>query len=773
MNSTLAPAHNESTDLTPGVSLDGKASRPVRDDRMCRLAERRDRLGREGCRSNFVDNPEFLVYHWSGTGEGFAPPTGEQAISGRINVGDNNCRVFLGTPFPDAARMPSRIDGVENDVMNWARDYAFFLDHNPCEIHPEEEVVGEFHWQLDEARCFRYPDEVHEAGFEARRLGAGGISYAHTCPDLSIGLELGWGGLLNKIRHWKARHQANRNEAAAHYLSAQELVVESIQRWVKRHAEKAATLAVQSSGDLARHYEVVAETCEAIVSEPPRTFLQAIQWMQFFQLAERIIAHGNGYGRFDQLLIGFYRRDLAAGRMTSDQARGWIAELFLKYGGNYFAVGGRSREGKDATNELSRIILEAYDLNGGDNNLGVMWHEEIDPAFFNFACEVLGRHGTGSPVLISYDVLRDSELRSGVSEEYAWDVAYSGCQWYCVVGREYNDQDLNSLVLLQPMQRAIHRAVAEGVADFEGLFQILSAETLATAKALRDFKNSTYMWQSRVWPEMVTSLCMHNTIERGRDCTDAGAVDYNLTSVNTLGVPNVSDSLYAIKRLVFEEKRYTLAEVELAVGTDWEGKELMRREFLNVEKFGNDLSGPDAMIVRVAEMVRGHLESLRQNKGGHFRASLFQYMGHTYAGPMLGATPDGRHATEPLAHGMNPMHGRNTRGLTATANSFCKVDFRKYQGGSFQIELEPSYFPEGIRRADMVEMFARTFFKLGGVQINLNIIAMEKLKRAMEEPEKPEYQAIVVKVTGYSSHFVIMDRKFQEEFIQRVNYPAL
>jgi formate C-acetyltransferase len=281
------------------------------------------------------------------------------------------------------------------------------------------------------------------------------------------------------------------------------------------------------------------------------------------------------------------------------------------------------------------------------------------------------------------------------------------------------------------------------------------------------------MWQSRVWPEMVTSLCMHNTIERGRDCTDAGAVDYNLTSVNVLGVPNVADSLYAIKRLVFDEKRYTLAEMELAVATDWAGREPMRREFLNVEKFGNDLAGPDAMIVRVAEMIRGYLESLRQNKGGHFRASLFQYMGHTYAGPMLGATPDGRHAAEPLAHGMNPMHGRNTRGLTATANSFCKVDFRKYQGGSFQIELEPSYFPEGIRRADMVEMFARTFFKLGGVQINLNIIAMEKLKRAMEEPEKPEHQAIVVKVTGYSSHFVIMDRKFQEEFIQRVNYPAL
>jgi formate C-acetyltransferase len=740
---------------------------------MQRLAERRDRLGREGRRSNFVDNPEFLVYHWSGTGEGFAPPTGEQAIDERINIGDNNCRVFLGIPFPDVAEMPSRVEGLENDVLNWAKDYAFFLDHNPCEVHPEEEVVGEFHWQLDEARCFRYPDEVREAGFAARKLGAGGISYAHTCPDLAIGLELGWGGLLKKVRYWKARHEANGNEAAAHYLSAQELVVESIQRWVKRHAEKAAALALDAPPDLARHYRKVAETCEAIVTDAPATLLQAVQWIQFFQLAERIIAHGNGYGRLDQLLAEVYRRDLETGRATRDEARGWIAELFLKYGGNYFSVGGRDRHGRDATNELSRVVLEAYDLNGGDNNLGVMWHEDMDNEVFNYACDVLARHGTGTPVLINYDVLRDSELRSGVADEHAWDVSYSGCQWYCVVGREYNDQDLNSLVLLQPMQRAIRVAIEKGIEDFDELFSLFSAETLATAKALRDFKNATYMWQSRVWPEMVTSLCMHNALERGRDCTDAGALDYNLTSVNVLGVPNVADSLYAIRRLVFEDRRYTLAALEEATRSDWAGQEPMRCEFLNVDKFGNDLDGPDAMLVRVADMVRGHLASLRQNKGGHFRASLFQYMGHTYAGPMLGATPDGRHAAEPLAHGMNPMHGRNTRGLTATANSFCKVNFRNFQGGSFQIELEPSYFPDGIRRADLVEMFARTFFKIGGVQINLNIISLDRLRDAMEHPELPENQSIVVKVTGYSSHFVIMDRKFQEEFIQRVNYAAL
>jgi formate C-acetyltransferase len=140
MNSTK-PHFQKDADL-PASTAPARGDSPnlIRDERMQRLAARRDRLGREGRRSNFVDNLEFLVYHWSGLGEGFAPPTGQQAISGRINVGDNNCRVLLGVPFPHEAEMPSRLEGLLLDVLNWARDYAFFLDHNPCEIHPEEEV---------------------------------------------------------------------------------------------------------------------------------------------------------------------------------------------------------------------------------------------------------------------------------------------------------------------------------------------------------------------------------------------------------------------------------------------------------------------------------------------------------------------------------------------------------------------------------------------------------------------------------------------------------
>jgi formate C-acetyltransferase len=233
--------------------------------------------------------------------------------------------------------------------------------------------------------------------------------------------------------------------------------------------------------------------------------------------------------------------------------------------------------------------------------------------------------------------------------------------------------------------------------------------------------------------------------------------------------------MFAIKRSVFEEKKFTLEQIKTACERDWtgEGEEIMRQYLLNLPKFGNDIDEVDEMAILISEQILEVMESKRCIKGTHFRPSLFQFQGHTVAGPYLGATPDGRKKAEPLAHGMNPMHGRNTEGITATANSFCKIDFRKFQGGSLQIELHPSFFPDNSNRGELMKQFSEAFFKKGGVQINLNVFDFEMLHDAYNNPENPEYDHIVVKVTGYSSHFTKMDRKFQKEFITRVNYDAL
>jgi len=385
----------------------------------------------------------------------------------------------------------------------------------------------------------------------------------------------------------------------------------------------------------------------------------------------------------------------------------------------------------------------------------------------------VGRHGSGTPTLVNYDVLRDSQLRSGVMPEHAWNVSYSGCQWYCVVGREYNDQDLNSFVLVEPLKRAIDIGIERNIETFEEFWSVYDTEVNKTADILRDFKNKTYEYQHKVWPEMVTSFCMHGPLDVGRDVTDMRAVDYNYTSVNVLGTPNVSDSMYAINKAVFEDKKISLRSLREAIRTNWKDQEPLRQYMLNLPKFGNDIEDVDAMAIRVAEHVRGVLENRRNIKGFNFRPSLFQYMGHTYAGPIVGATPDGRKAEEPLAHGMNPMHGRNKNGITSTARSFCKIDFRKYQGGSFQVELDPSFFPQDKSRGYFIVAFAKSFFQMGGVQINLNVVDLDQIKRAMDYPQEPQFKDLVVKVTGYSAHFVTMDRKLQEEFLARVNYRTL
>ncbi len=745
------------------------------DNRMQTLIDRRLQLVIEKKRDIYVDNAEFLVYHWSGEAASFSPATGEHAcdIDKRIGIGDHNARVDIGIPFPKADDMPSKKGNFEYTPLNWAKDYAFFIDNSPAEVYENELIVGEFHWQLDEARYFQYPDEQRNDGFEARELGAGGISFTHTTPDLSIGLELGWNGLLDKVRKNISKFEKEGKTEQVDYLKASELIALSIQRFIKRHADearnKASKLSDSKQIDL---YLSIAEVCDNLAIRAPQTLHEAVQWIWFFQVAERMHGHGNGYGRTDLLLQPFYKKDIAENRITRQMARELVGEMYIKYG-SYTAIGGRLQDMSDATNEMSWVCLEAYDLVGGINHMGVMWHEDMDKKFYRYANDVLTRHGCGVPILVNYDILKASEVRSGYKPEDAWNVAYSGCQWYCGVGTEYNDQDVNSLVLVQPMQRAIELSIKNRVEDFDGFWKIYNHEVDRTADALVKFKDVTYDWQAKVWPEMVTTFCMHDCIEKGKDCTDKGAVRYNYTSVNVLGVPNVADSMYAIKELVFTKKQYSLEELGDALKENWAGREVMRQHFLNVPKFGNDEDGVDAMAIQVAEQVREVLESKQNNKGFNYRPSLFQYMGHTYAGPMLGATPDGRLAKEPLAHGMNPMHGRNSNGIASTVNYFTKLDFSKYQGGSFQIELTPDFFKAGSEKDKLMDAFSVGFFKKGGVQINFNLVDLDVLEDAMNDNENPIYNDINVKVTGYSSHFVTMDKRFQKEFIERVNYKNL
>jgi pyruvate-formate lyase len=688
------------------------------------------------------------------------------------SVGDHACWVDIG-PFPFLDQMPSKVNGYEATGESWGRDYAFLVDHFPVEIYENERIVGEIHWEMHMVREYTWPESIREFEKEAREMGAGGISSGHTCPDLAIGLSQGFGGILERIKRSREMYVKLDNQPKASYLLGLQMICESIIRYIRRHAEKAYELAEKETDPWQKAtYQRIGECCANIAWDAPKTYYEGVQWIHFAVMMDRVVGHGNGYGRLDLYLIDLYRKSKAANELSDEEAREYLSEMFLKLRGHFFSMGGRDAEGKDATNEVSFVVLEAYDLVGDYNNLGVMWHPDIDQKFYDYACDVLARHGESIPVLVNYDLMYESELRSGIPHEDAWKVVYSGCQWFCIPGKEYCDQDCNSLYMLKPMQRTIDGASERGINDFETFYALFEEELAKTARVLRDWKNAQYELLGSLWPEMYTSMLSHGPIERGIDMVDNRGVDYQYSSVNILGIPNVTDSFYAIKKLVFEKKKYTLQELQEAIATNWEGREVMRQRFLNQDKFGNDVDEVDEIFVRITESLAKIMDKTINMRGQQFRASLFHFQGHLTPGE-YGATPDGRMAEEYLAHGINPQVGRSKKGLVAIANSIAKADQRKFQGGTLQIELQPKFFDGKEEIWKYVRDFSDVFFRKGGIQINLNIMDLKKLRDAMDHPENPDYQNIIVRVTGYASRFICLNREYQKEFVERMNFKGL
>lgn len=681
-----------------------------------------------------------------------------------VPVGDQWAVVKADYPFPGT--IPSQKNGVVHNPLNWAEDYASLLQQSPAEIYPYERIVGEFHWYLSDLRKAQYPEYIDELRKKAFEAGSNGGCLMHTCPDLSIGLSLGWGGILKKIQESRKKFEQNNMRKEVEYLAACEVVCKSTMKYIHKYAEKAQVLMNTGEDGYARDdpFEIHS-TCANISSNPPLSFREAVQWIWFYIIVERINGEGNGYGRLDQLLLPFYEKDLEKGIITRDQARELIAELFIKYP-TYYSLGGRRSRMTDATNEASWLCLEAYDMVGGTNSFGVLWHPEINKDFFRYACDILTRHGTGSPGLLNHDVMINSLLPFGFKEEDARNVSYSGCFWYCVPGKEYSCHDMASVKVIKCLMNALEIAFEKKVKTFEQLWGLYTEEIERAIRALRDLTDAQYELQPLIWPEIVPSLVMHGCIEKARDVTDGG-VEYNMKTVQMIGFANIVDSLVAIKKCIFDEKRFTLQELKSALENNYEGYKTIRQLLLHAPKFGNDDDVADSMAKKVVENFSDTLKRYKSRLGFGYRPAIFSWIGHVYAGKEIGATPDGRCAGITLAQGANPMHGRNRRGITCTARSLSKLGFSHLAGGVFQLEIDPSFL--GNQNAsDVLESIARAYFELGGIHIFINVVPIEKLKEAMKHPE--EHEDLVVRVTGFSAHFVQLDKAIQMEIIDRTRY---
>jgi len=534
-----------------------------------------------------------------------------------------------------------------------------------------------------------------------------------------------------------------------------------IQERIAAYADRAGEMA-DASPDAggAGGFREIARISRRLVSEPPATFREALQWYWFYVTFERATSSGNGAFRLDQVLLPWYRADLAAGRIDERRAIDLLAALFLKEG-LFYCLGGVDADGRDAVNELSWLALRAYDAIGGPSNLNVRWHAGIDAAFFAYALDLLRRRRSGVPLLVNDEVVIPSLVHFGCPLREARDYAFSGCFWWVVPGKEYPYHDMEAVSGTRMLAETLERAFRDPPATFEALLaryaEVQREHVDRFAAGLAEVDREA----PRHYPEMVLSLVMDDCIERGRDVTDNGA-RWSLTTLRYIGLATVADSLMAIRRTVYDERSVGWPELEAALRDDFRGRERLQRLLAECPKFGNDDPEVDGIARELARSFKAELAGRRNLKGFAFRPAFYSHMGHVSEGRSLGATPDGRRAGEPVSQGPNPAQGRAVRGITAAVRSVSRIGFADTAGGPLQVHLSGSS-DEAMGPA--LDALVRTAFGEGIVQMNVNFADRATLEDAMAHPER--HWDLVIRVTGYSARFVQIGRDLQREIVSR------
>ena len=549
----------------------------------------------------------------------------------------------------------------------------------------------------------------------------------------------------------------------------------------------------------------IAETCRRVPAHPARTFREALQACWFVHLLIQVEGNGHsiGPGRFDQYLLPYYAADLADGRLTREQALELTECFWLKchevnkvregaytqYMSGYplfqtVTLGGQTRDGLDAANDLTSVCLEATgNLNLPQPTVVVRVHDGSTDDYLLDAARCLLRHGGGMPGFFNDEVGIPMLLRVGVTLEDARDWCVMGCSEPQVAGRFNTGNGGSSHInLLKVLEIALNGGTNPGT----GLCPCPEARDLKTfgsfAEVRESFRrqlayylsvlptldNITSLAYTELIPTPFLSAVIDHRLESGRDISQGGPPNYHILVQHAYGLANVANAMAALKRLVFDEKRLSGVEVAHALAANFGGPrgEEIRQLLLNrAPKFGNDEDEVDLLAREVANEHVREVAKFRPVRGGVVGPSTQSLTANVPHGAKVGATPDGRRSGEPLADNNSPTAGTDTNGPTAVLKSVAKLDHVLLSNGTIlNLKFHPTAL-EGEARLRKFIAMVRTFFDLKGFQVQFNVVSAEMLRDAQEYPER--YRNLLVKVAGYSAHFAMLDRKLQDQLIAR------
>lgn len=587
-------------------------------------------------------------------------------------------------------------------------------------------------------------------------------------------------------------------------LQAMSICAEAIISLANRYAQLAEEL-IKTEEDANRKEELItiAEVCRRVPAQSSRNFWEALQMYWFVHIG--VISELNTWdsfnpGHLDQHLLPFYRQGLEEGTLDAEKAKELLQCLWIKFNnqpappkvgvtlaesGTYtdFANinnGGLTPQGEDGVNEVTYLILEVIDemrlLQPSSN---IQLSQKSPDLFLKRACEII-RKGWGQPSVFNTDLVVAELLRQGKSPEDAREGGASGCVEIGAFGKEayiltgyFNLVKVLEVTLHNGLDPVSGKQIGIPTGDPRNF---TSYEELFTAfqKQLHHFveikiKGNQIIEQlyATVMPAPFLSLIIDDCITKGMDY-NAGGARYNTNYLQGVGIGSITDSLSALKYHVFDRKNLNMDTLLSVLSDNFRGEQEVYQLLKNhTPKYGNDDDYADTIMEEVFNTFFQEVDGRPNSKGGKYCINMLPTTCHIYFGSVVGATPDGRKAGEPLSEGISPVQGADRKGPTAVIKSAAKMDQLKTGGTLLNQKFTPSLL-EGEKGLESLTHLIRAYFKLGGHHIQFNVVKAETLREAQKNPGA--YQSLIVRVAGYSDYFNNLSKTLQDEIISRTEH---
>lgn len=635
----------------------------------------------------------------------------------------------------------------------------------------------------------------------------------------------------------------------SHFYEAVIISANAVISYAKRFAQLAqAEAAKETNSQRKQELLQIAKNCANVPENPAKNFWEACQSFWFVQAAIQIESNGHSIspGRFDQYMFPYYEACVINGTMSEEQAQELLDCLWVKlndvnkirdeastkgFGGypmfQNLIVGGQSVSGRDATNPLSyACLIASAHVKLPQPSISIRVWNKTPQALLEKAAEVT-RIGLGMPAWYNDEVIIPALENRGVNLNDARDYCIIGCVEPQVGGKTEGWHDAAFFNMLKVLEITLNNGMDAGVKvgletgdltsfrTYDELEKAYRKQMEWFVKLLVNADNAVDVAHGERAPLPFLSSMVDNCIGNGKTLQEGGA-QYNFTGPQGVGVANVGDALMAIKTLVFEQKKLTLAQLKDALSnnfghgcdcpvenvpssskltdleslvtqvvqqiltqtnnagaykaqannnTSTEGEYIRQMLINGAPKYGNDLDEPDDIAREAALIYCTEVQRYKNPRGGCFQPGLYPVSANVPMGKVCGATPDGRLAGQPLAEGVSPISGYDKSGPTAALNSVAKLDHHIASNGTL---LNQKFHPSALSGQEGLSNLAalvRGYFDHKGMHVQFNVIDRETLRKAQQDPER--YKNLVVRVAGYSAHFVSLDKSIQDDIISR------